>query len=189
MTDVAGHARRGAAARAPAGIVLREEQPADAAGVRAAVQAAFGGSVEADLIEALRAEPGAMLAALVALHADEVVGHVAFSRVALTDVSGAVLPAVALAPLAVAPSWQGRGIGTALARRGLALCRRRGAVLALVLGDPDWYGRLGFSAAAARGITGVPWAGHPAFAARALRPRGAGAAGIARYACAFDRFA
>jgi putative acetyltransferase len=176
----------------PPGIALREERAeTDAAGVRALLLAAFGGPDEADLVEALRAEEGAVVAALLAVDeaaAGTVVGHVLFSRVAGLTAGGAAVPAVALAPLAVAPAWQRRGIGAALVRRGLALCRRRGAALALVLGDPDWYGRLGFSAAAARGIGGVPWAGHPAFAARALRPRMGDAGGRARYACAFGRF-
>jgi putative acetyltransferase len=161
----------------PPGIALREERPeADAAGGRALLLAAFGGPDEADLVEALRAEEGAVVAALVAVDkvaAGTVVGHVLFSRVAGLTAGGVAVSAVALAPLALAPAWQRRGIG---------------AALALVLGDPAWYGRLGFSAAAVRGIGGVPWAGHPAFAARALRPGVGDAAGNACYACAFGRF-
>lgn len=52
-------------------------------------------------------------------------------------------------------------------------------------GQAPWYARFGFSAAAAARITSVPWAGHPAFAARALRPGVAPLSGPARYACAF----
>lgn len=173
-------------------VTLREEAPppsGDTAAIRALLRAAFGGEAEAELVDRLRAEPGAVRLSLLAERRRDgrLVGQILFSAMAVGD-DPAVL---ALAPLAVAPEMQRQGIGAALVRRGLALCRRRGLGRAvLVLGEPDYYGRYGFSAAAAREVTGVPWAGHPAFQARSLRPSPAMAAappvaGDARYACAF----
>jgi putative acetyltransferase len=57
-----------------------------------------------------------------------------------------------LAPLAVAPSHQGRGIGSALVRAGLEACARAGAGAVVVLGEPQYYARFGFGAAAPLGI-------------------------------------
>ncbi len=59
--------------------------------------------------------------------------------------------ALALAPLAVAPPRQGRGIGAALVRAGLAKVRAAGFDAVFVLGDPAYRGRFGFTPAAAAG--------------------------------------
>jgi len=49
-----------------------------------------------------------------------------------------------LAPLAVAPAWQRKGVGTELVRAGLRWLEDSGVKLVLVLGDPAYYGRHGF---------------------------------------------
>lgn len=49
-----------------------------------------------------------------------------------------------LAPLAVAPGFQGEGIGSELLRHTLAL-EPVGSTAVFVLGDPDYYGRFGFA--------------------------------------------
>ena len=59
--------------------------------------------------------------------------------------------ALALGPLAVQPSYQGRGVGAALVRAGLELCEARGMVV-FVLGDPQYYERFGFERAAHLGL-------------------------------------
>ena len=59
------------------------------------------------------------------------------------------MPAVGLAPLAVAADIRRHGVGGALVRRGLALLAERGEQLVFVLGDPAYYHRFGFDAAAA----------------------------------------
>jgi putative acetyltransferase len=49
-----------------------------------------------------------------------------------------------LGPAAVAPAWQGRGIGQALIAHGVEALRGRGAALVLTYGDPAYYRRVGF---------------------------------------------
>ena len=49
-----------------------------------------------------------------------------------------------LAPLAVDPSWQRQGIGSAVVRTGLRRLEEAGVTAVCVLGDPGYYGRLGF---------------------------------------------
>jgi predicted N-acetyltransferase YhbS len=53
-------------------------------------------------------------------------------------------PALLLGPLAVAPDLQGRGIGRALMRHGIAEARERGHDLILLVGDEPYYARVGF---------------------------------------------
>lgn len=142
------------------------------------LRAAFVGEVEATIVAALRAEC-AVLAELVAIEAGVVAGHVVASAASLAG-----RPVAALAPLAVLPGLQRRGIGSALVRAVLARCRDAGVDAVLVLGEPAYYGRFGFSAAAAAAVTGLPWSGHPAFQALVLRP-GASLRGAMRYAHAF----
>jgi putative acetyltransferase len=137
--------------------MLRTEQPTDVPAIRAVLEAAFGQPGEAKLVEALR-EAGRLMVSLVAEQAGGVVGHVAFSRVKVADCESGV----GLAPLAVLPAWQRRGIGAALVREGLAACRQCGAGFVVVLGDPAYYGRFGFEAAANFGLSDE-YGGGPAF--------------------------
>ncbi len=81
---------------------------------------------------------------------DDVVGHVAFSPVGLT--SDARFTGYLLAPLAVRPDCQARGLGTALVREGMRRVGGPGVDVLFVYGDPGYYGRFGFSAAAADGF-------------------------------------
>jgi putative acetyltransferase len=49
-----------------------------------------------------------------------------------------------LAPVAVAPDRQGRGVGQRLLAEGLDAMAGRGVDVALTYGSPDYYGRVGF---------------------------------------------
>jgi putative acetyltransferase len=57
-----------------------------------------------------------------------------------------------LAPVAVEPEFQRQGIGVALIRWGLDECRRLGHAMVVVLGEPAYYGRFGFTSASRFGI-------------------------------------
>jgi putative acetyltransferase len=124
---------------------VRPERPADAAAVRTVLQAAFAGSLEADMVERLR-DSGDLVLALVAERPERVVGHVAFPRLSLRSGESAI-PVAGLAPLGVLPQWQRQGIGGALVREGLARLKAAGEALVFVLGDPAYYRRFGFTAA------------------------------------------
>src|SRR5437762_2911415 len=52
-----------------------------------------------------------------------------------------------LAPMAVLPREQRRGIGSALVRAGLDRCKQSGFSAAVVLGHPAYYPRFGFTPA------------------------------------------
>ena len=159
---------------------VRGESPADVAAARALLAAAFGQEAEALLVDRLRAA-GALSVALVALAGEEVVGHVAFSPLEIGGADGAGRW-VGLAPLAVAPPHQGRGIGSRLVEEGLAACRLAGARLVCVLGDPHYYRRFGFATARDRGLLCEYEVPPEHFMALPLaREPDAGPAGLVRY--------
>ena len=120
---------------------IRPEAEADYAAVRAVNEAAFDTSAEADLVEALRRR-GISLVSLVAEVEGVVVGHILFSPVSLAEHDH--LNLVGLAPMAVAPDYQRKGIGSALVRHGLARCKDLGFRAVVVVGHAEYYPRFGF---------------------------------------------
>lgn len=133
---------------ARARVYLREERDDDAEAVRALYLAAFEGPGEAVLVDRLRAQADPRVA-LVAEAAGRVVGHVLFTPVA---VDGCGKRLMGLAPMAVRPGLQRRGVGSLLVRGGLERCAQLGAEAVVVLGHPDYYPRFGFRPAADFGI-------------------------------------
>ena len=131
-------------------LVLHPEDEGDRDGIQRAVAAAFGGDAEARLVETLR-NNGALVASLVACAAGEIVGHCAFSPLN-TDRQPDRRDLLGLAPVAVHPQWQRRGIGSALIQSGLDECRRRAVAAVFVLGAPKFYARFGFRPARDSGI-------------------------------------
>lgn len=122
---------------------IRPEQAADPAPIGAVHRAAFPTPLEAQLVDALRVAD-LLTVSLVAAAQRDILGHVAFSPVAVAGVQGKGL---GLAPLAVQPQAQKQGVGAALVRAGLAACERLGAPFVVVLGEPAYYRRFGFAPA------------------------------------------
>jgi len=128
---------------------IRREQDGDADQIRIVNAQAFGGSSEAEIVDALRGSAGSL--SLVAIADERIVGHILFTPV---DIDG-VAPhgaALGLAPLAVLPERQRSGIGSALVRAGLDACRSNGCRVVVVLGHPEYYPRFGFVPAASAGL-------------------------------------
>jgi len=162
-------------------ITVRPERPDDAPAIRRVHEAAFPTTLEGRLVDALR-DAGRLTVSLVAERDREVVGHVAFSPVTLDGAPG-VTDGVGLAPVAVLPAHQRRGVGAQLVREGLAACAAAGFVV--VLGDPAYYGRFGFAPASRWGLRDE-YGGGEAFQALELRSGGIPAgAGLVRYAPEF----
>jgi len=67
------------------------------------------------------------------------VGHIIFTKCGLTEDRA---DASLLGPLAVTPSRQGQGIGSALVRAGLRHLKDNDVRFVCVLGDPAFYGLL-----------------------------------------------
>lgn len=144
------------------------------------LDASFQGPVESELTGRLWSD-GDVVLGLVAAAPDRIVGVSLLSRLA------APLPALALAPVAVSPEWQGRGLASYLVRSSLARAGGGGWQVAIVLGDPGWYGRFGFERDLATGFA-TPFDG-PYLQAKALTPAGLPRTeGCVTYPAAFDPF-
>ena len=139
-------------------IALREEQAKDIRAIRDVNEIAFGGPAEADVVDKLRQTCSELLS-IVAVDGNEIVGHILFSPVTVESNDG-VIRGMGLAPMAVLPKHQRKGVGTALIERGLALLRERAYPFVIVLGHADYYPRYGFVPASRYGLESQ-WEGIP----------------------------
>jgi len=170
---------------APRELAVRMETPHDARAVRRVIVAAFKGQLEADLVDTLRRHDK-VAASLVATLGHAIVGHALLTDVLLHG-PGLSPRGAGLAPLAVRPALQRRGIGTLLMRAAIAGARDAGYGFMVLLGDPDYYRRFGFRTAATLGLACEFEAPEEAFMALELAPGAlAGASGLVRYEPEFD---
>jgi putative acetyltransferase len=130
--------------------IIRAETRDDYSAVRSILEAAFGQANEADLVDALRKVASPQIS-LVAVQGDQIVGHIFFSPVSVES-AGDIFTALGLAPMAVLPEYQKRGIGSRLIREGLMECRRIGHNIVFVVGHPEYYLRFGFTIAKEKGF-------------------------------------
>jgi putative acetyltransferase len=123
--------------------VIRHEGVGDESQIRDLLEACFPGFGEADLVDSLR-RAGDLVLSLVAEDEGIVIGSIVFSRL-LVEGGEEPFPAVALAPLAVYPEYQQQGVATRLVRESHAVLAARGETLSVVVGEPSYYGRFGYS--------------------------------------------
>jgi putative acetyltransferase len=126
-------------------MITRLENPADVAAIHDVTISAFKGHPHSDqtehlIVDRLR-QAGTLSISLIAEVDGDVVGHIAFSPVALSDGSKDWF---GLGPVSVLPAFQGQGIGGALIRQGLDMLRHQAAAGCVVMGDPDFYQKFGF---------------------------------------------
>ncbi|MEV5240050.1 N-acetyltransferase [Streptomyces cinnamoneus] len=127
----------------------RAETGADVPAIREILLAAFETPLEADLVDALRAD-SAWIDGLSLVSTDEhgsVIGHALLTRCHIDDT-----PALCLAPVAVRPGQQRSGAGSAAIRAALKAAGDMGEKYVTVLGHPAYYPRFGFTRASAHGI-------------------------------------
>ena len=164
-------------------MIVRPEAPADQDAIDAVHQQAVGRPGEAALVRALRREAKPYLGLVAELEA-RVVGQITFSPV---SIEGGSPPALGLGPLAVEPSCQRSGIGSALVREGLHRCAGL-AQIVVVLGHADYYPRFGFRSASERGLRYRSEVFDPSFFVLELTPGAlSGITGWVRYHEAFER--
>jgi putative acetyltransferase len=162
--------------------ITRAETSADIPAIRGIVLAAFDTSLEADLVDALRAD-SSWIEGLSFVSTDEngrPVGFALLTRCHIGDT-----PALCLAPCAVRPEQQNSGAGSAAIRAALAAAKDIGEHYVVVLGHPTYYPRFGFSRASAHGVgltIDVPDEALMALTLDAVHPL---PSGIVRYAAPF----
>src|SRR5687768_5285082 len=166
-------------------LTIREESPDDISAIRRVNELAFGQAAEADLVDRLRhACPDTL--SLVAEDGG-ILGHIFFSPVQAGGAGDAVI-GMGLAPMAVLPDRQRRGVGSELVRRGVEILRQRGCPFVVVVGHPQYYPRFGFEPASKHRIASQ-WDGIPdaAFMVLVLDPHAmAGLSGVAKYRNEFN---
>lgn len=112
------------------------------------VKAAFAGAEHSDgnehkLVERLRHSPAFVPElSLIAKIEDKITGHVMFTK---AKINGKEV--LALAPLAVHPEHQNKGVGSALIKEGIKKAKEMGFGGVIVLGNPDYYKKFGFKEA------------------------------------------
>jgi putative acetyltransferase len=164
-------------------MLIRPEEENDQTAVYAVNAAAFETRAEANLVNVLRQEAQPVIS-LVAEDEGTVIGHIMFSPVSLSGHPD--LKIMGLAPVAVAPAHQNRGVGSALIVAGLEHCKRSGYGAAIVLGHVGYYPRFGFITSTRFGIKCEFEVPEEAFMAMELQPGYLqGKSGIIHYHAAF----
>ena len=138
-------------------IVIRDETESDAAVITQVTVAAFetmeiSNHTEQFIIEALR-YARALTLSLVAEVDGRVVGHIAFSPVAISD---GTKNWYGLGPVSVLPEYQRRGIDKTLIKEGLSRLKKLSAKGCCLVGHPQYYKKFGFENVAGLAYEGVP---------------------------------
>ena len=138
-------------------ILIRDETSQDETAICELTAAAFAtleisDHTEQYVIEALRAAK-ALTLSLVAELDGQVVGHIAFSPITISDGAG---DWYGLGPVSVLPEYQRMGIGKALIREGLSRLKNLGAKGCCLVGHPEYYPKFGFENVAGLVHEGVP---------------------------------
>jgi len=168
-------------------MLIRAEEERDQAAVHAVITAAFETPAEANLVAALRQQAQPVIS-LVAEEDQAIVGHILFSPVLLAEHPD--LSIMGLAPVAVAPNRQRKGIGSALVRAGLEQCKQLGFGAVAVLGHPGYYPRFGFVPSSSFGIRCEYKVPAEVFMVMELQPGYlCDASGVIKYHSAFSSFA
>lgn len=138
-------------------MIIRNETKSDVEAISDVTKAAFenhpiSNQTEHFIVNALRAS-NALTISLVAEVEGEVVGHIAFSPITISDGSKGWY---GLGPISVAPEHQRQGIGKALMNKGLSRLKAIGAEGCVLVGDPNYYEQFGFKSVPELTYEGVP---------------------------------
>ena len=138
-------------------MIIRKETQSDVGAISDITKVAFenhpySNNTEQFIINALRAA-NALTISLVAEIGGKLVGHIAFSPVTFSDGSENWY---GLGPVSVLPEYQKQGIGKSLVNEGIGMLKDLGAKGCVLVGDPDFYKRFGFSSPDGLKHEGVP---------------------------------
>jgi putative acetyltransferase len=142
-------------------VFIRAERPGDAEAIRATNDAAFGGPVEAQIVDDIRGtdrwiDDGSLVAETADGH---IVGHLLLSEGDLIAAGARLVRRIwMVGPVAVRPDHQRQGVGSALMNAAIEVATKRGEPLLVLLGHATYYPRFGFESARSIGIEPPrPW--------------------------------
>jgi putative acetyltransferase len=167
-------------------IKIRDERTEDYEAVRKINDKAFGQLEEGNIVDKIRAACDEIIS-LVAVEGEKVVGHIFFSP-AVINHDGNEIKGIGLAPMAVHPDCQNKGIGSLLVNEGIKRVKKTDCPFIIVLGHEKYYPRFGFERASKYGIK-PQWKDIPneAFMVMILdNERMAGVTGAVKYRKEFD---
>lgn len=134
-------------------ITIRRENPADYRAVEEVTREAFWnhhcpGCCEHYLAHVLR-DNSAFIPELdlVAEIDGQIVGNIMYAKTNIQIKDGTQFPTITFGPISVLPDYQKKGVGTALIQESKRLACELGFQSIFILGDPDYYSRVGFVAA------------------------------------------
>lgn len=130
-------------------IILRQEKETDFTEVFEVNKFAFEKENEAKLVDALRNNSKVFIPELsiVAVKNNKIVGHILFTKIKIKDKKENLNESLALAPIAIIPEFQKKGIGTKLIKKGLEVAKDLGFKSVIVLGHEHYYPKFGFEPA------------------------------------------
>lgn len=131
-------------------IKIRKENPRDYSAIKEINDLAFEQTQESELIDQLRSNCEKFLS-LVAVEEKKRVGHIFFSE-AIIDTNNSPVQGMGLAPLAVLPQYQNKGIGSRLVKEGIDILKDMNSPFIIVLGHSEYYPRFGFEKASLHNI-------------------------------------
>lgn len=133
-------------------ILIRHERKNDYDKIRKINDLAFGQENEGKMIDALRKTSDYnYLLSLIAESENKIMGHILFYPIKIKN-KREEFTVLSLAPMAVHPEYQNKGIGRKLVERGIDIARENGYSAVIVVGHPKYYPRFGFTPASNWGI-------------------------------------
>lgn len=131
-------------------IQIRETKAEDFNDIMEVERLGFGYDKEARLVAELLTDKSAEpIVSLLAFYDNEAIGHILFTKAYFDGQEHQPMMHI-LAPLAVKPEYQQKGVGGQLIKAGLEKLRERGSTLVFVLGHKDYYPKFGFIPQATR---------------------------------------
>jgi len=138
-------------------MILRNEEESDVEAIAEVTIAPFkslpiGNHTDQYVVSALRAADALAVSLVAEVHC-QVIGHVAFSPVTISDGSQGWY---GVGPVSVLPEMQRQGVGKSLMNEGLRLLREPGVKGCVLVGDPNYYSRFGFRNLPDLVLEGIP---------------------------------
>ena len=127
-------------------MIIRREKKEDFNSISEVNEQAFKQKDESELIKRIRASKNFIPdLSLVAELNRKIIGYILFSKIKIIGIKE--YESLALAPMAVLPEFQKKGIGRKLINEGLKKARELGFNSVIVVGHQDYYPRFGFERA------------------------------------------